>query len=112
MGSVEGWIAILALALGTFAIRYSFIGFLAGRRMPPWFERVMRLAVLAIFAALVVPLVVLDQGRFAPALRAPHIIAALATALVAWWRGGTVLPLVAGMATLHLATHLMSYLTS
>ncbi|MFN3628880.1 MAG: AzlD domain-containing protein [Casimicrobiaceae bacterium] len=108
MGSIEGWVAILGLAVGTFAIRYSFIGFLAGRTMPPWFERVMRLAVLAIFAALVVPLVVLDQGRLALELRAPHLIAALATAFVAGWRGGTVLPLIVGMTTLHLATHVLS----
>ncbi|MCS6996365.1 MAG: AzlD domain-containing protein [Casimicrobiaceae bacterium] len=102
MGSVEGWIAIGALALGTFAIRFSFLGLLAGRRVPAGFERTMRLAVLALFAALVVPLVVMHDERFAPLERVPHIAAALATAAVAWWRGGTLSPLLAGMATLHL----------
>jgi len=103
MGSTEGWIAILSLALGTFLIRYSFIGLLAGRTMPPWFERTMRLAVLSIFAALVVPLVVMEHGVASIAARWPHAVAALATGIVAWRRGGTVLPLAVGMATLHLA---------
>ena len=31
-GTFEGWLAIIGLAIGTFAIRYSFIGLLAGKK--------------------------------------------------------------------------------
>ncbi len=104
-GSAEGWLAIIGLALGTFAIRYSFIGLLAGRPMPAWFERTMRLMVLAIFAALVAPLVLLGpHAALAEGLqqRWPYLLAAVAAGFIAWKRGGTVLPLTLGMATLHL----------
>ena len=40
-GTFEGWLAIIGLAIGTFAIRYSFIGLLAGKKLPPRFERAL-----------------------------------------------------------------------
>jgi branched-subunit amino acid transport protein len=100
-GSVDGWIAIGGLAVGTFLIRYSFIGLLAGKKLPPRFERAMQLAVPAIFAALVVPLVLLVGGAMDWGMRWPHAVAAVATGLYAWWRGGMLLPLLVGMITLH-----------
>jgi branched-subunit amino acid transport protein len=101
-GHVDGWIAIAGLAIGTFAIRYSFIGLLAGKKLPPRFERALQLAVPAIFAALVVPLVVISAGEMNLSTRWPHVVAAITTGLIAWRRGGMLLPLASGVATLHL----------
>ncbi|MBS0313077.1 MAG: AzlD domain-containing protein [Proteobacteria bacterium] len=101
LGSVNGWIAIVLLAVGTFIIRFSFIGLLAGKTLPPRFARMMQLAVPAIFAGLVLPLIVIGSHGFALDERWPHVIAAIVTGLVAAWRGGMFLPVVAGMAVLH-----------
>ena len=101
-GSTEGWIAIAGLAIGTFLIRYSFIGFFAGKRLPPKFERALQLAVPAIFAAIVVPLVVMSQSHVDFSARWPHVVAAVVTAIVAWWRGGMMTPIISGMMTLYL----------
>ncbi len=100
-GTTEGWIAIAGLAVGTFFIRYSFIGLFAGKKLPARVERALQLAVPAIFAAIVIPFVVMASGRIDLAMRWPHIIAAIVTGLFAWWRGGMMLPIVAGMATLY-----------
>jgi branched-subunit amino acid transport protein len=100
-GHADGWIAIAGLAIGTFLIRYSFIGFLAGKKLPPRFERALQLAVPAIFAALVVPLVIMVGNIANLDQRWPHAIAAIVTGIYAWWRGGMFVPLVVGMATLH-----------
>ena len=100
-GTLDGWLAIVGLAVGTFAIRYSFIGLLAGKKLPQRFERALQLAVPAIFAALVVPLILLHAGEFNLNVRWPHIFAALVTGIHAWWRGGMLISLVIGMATLH-----------
>ena len=100
-GTLDGWLAIIGLAVGTFAIRYSFIGLLAGKKLPQRFERALQLAVPAIFAALVVPLILLHAGEFNLNVRWPHIVAALVTGIHAWWRGGMLISLVIGMATLH-----------
>ena len=100
-GSIDGWLAIIGLAIGTFAIRYSFIGLLAGKKLPPRFERALQLAVPAIFAALVVPMILLHAGNLNLHERWPHIVAVLATGVYAWWRGGMLISLVIGMVTLH-----------
>lgn len=101
-GTVEGWLAIAGLAIGTFLIRYSFIGLLAGKRLPPRVERALQLAVPAIFAALVLPLILLHQSEFNLAMRWPHLVAAIVAGAWAWWKkSGMLVPLVLGMATLH-----------
>jgi len=101
-GTIDGWLAIIGLAVGTFAIRYSFIGLLAGRQLPPRFERALQLAVPAIFAALVVPLILFDAGEFNLGARWPHLVAAIITGFFAWWRrGGMLAPLIIGMVSLH-----------
>ena len=101
-GSVDGWLAIIGLAVGTFAIRYSFIGLLAGRQLPPRFERALQLAVPAIFAALVLPLILFNAGEFNLNARWPHLVAAIITGVYAGWRrGGMLIPLLIGMASLH-----------
>jgi branched-subunit amino acid transport protein len=100
-GTWQGWLAIAGLSLGTFAIRYSFIGLLAGKKLPPRLERGLQLAVPAIFAALVLPLIVLSAGQFDMAVRWPHMVAALVTGGYAWWRGGLLVSIALGMGTLH-----------
>jgi branched-subunit amino acid transport protein len=100
-GTLNGWLAIIGLAVGTFAIRYSFIGLLAGKKLPPRFERALQLAVPAIFAALVVPLILFHGNQLNLALRWPHAAAAIITGIYAWWRGGMLLSLVIGMTSLH-----------
>jgi branched-subunit amino acid transport protein len=100
-GHADGWIAIAGLAIGTFLIRYSFIGLLAGKKLPPRFERALQLAVPAIFAALVVPLVIMIGSVANLDQRWPHAVAAIVTGIYAGWRGGMLVPLVAGMGTLH-----------
>ena len=100
-GTLDGWLAIIGLAIGTFAIRYSFIGLLAGKKLPPRFERALQLAVPAIFAALVVPLILFQGNQLNLTMRWPHAVAALITGIYAWWRGGMLLSLVIGMASLH-----------
>ena len=100
-GTLEGWLAIIGLAIGTFAIRYSFIGLLAGKKLPPRFERALQLAVPAIFAALVVPLILFEGSQLNLTLRWPHAVAAIITGIYAWWRGGMLLSLIIGMASLH-----------
>lgn len=100
-GTVDGWLAIIGLAIGTFAIRYSFIGLLAGKKLPPRFERALQLAVPAIFAALVVPLILFQGNQLNLTLRWPHAVAALITGIYAWWCGGMLVSLAIGMASLH-----------
>ncbi len=52
------WIVIVGLAIGSFALRFTFIGLVGDRPMPPWLLRHLRYTAVAIVPALIAPLVV------------------------------------------------------
>ncbi|MEX5729541.1 branched-subunit amino acid transport protein [Rhodovulum iodosum] len=94
------WGLTLGLGVGTFLIRFSFLGILGGRQLPDWALLHLKYVGVAVFPALVTPLVLWPEatgGAFEPA----RLIAALA-ALVAGLRTGVVGAILAGMGTLYL----------
>ena len=51
------WIVIAGLAVGSFALRFAFLGLVGNRPMPAWLLRHLRYTAVAILPALVAPLV-------------------------------------------------------
>ena len=111
MDNTQSWIVVVGLAVGTFLIRYSFIGLFAERDMPPWLERSLKLMVPAIFAAIVCSGVVMVGGQVAGLgnhwPRYAAALAAFGAALAS--RGNLSVTVIAGMATLHGLPWLLSY---
>lgn len=102
MDNTQSWIVVLGLAVGTFLIRYSFIGLLADRAMPHWLDRALKLMVPAIFAAIVLGGVVMVGGQVADLAYWPRYAAAAVAFIVAVASRGSMLGTVAaGMAALH-----------
>lgn len=52
------WLIIVALGIGTMMIRFSFLGLLGGKDMPPWVLRHLRYTPVAVLPGLVMPLLV------------------------------------------------------
>ncbi|GAB5437926.1 AzlD domain-containing protein [Falsiruegeria mediterranea] len=52
------WIVIVGMAVGSFVLRFVFIGFVGDRAMPSWLLRHLRYTAVAILPALIAPLVV------------------------------------------------------
>lgn len=52
------WTIILLMGLGTFVIRFSFLGLIGTRDLPPWVLRHLRYTAVAVLPALVAPLVI------------------------------------------------------
>ncbi|MEQ8366771.1 MAG: AzlD domain-containing protein [Roseicyclus sp.] len=77
--TLEVWIIILALGVGTFLIRFSFLGVLGDRDLPPWVLRHLRYTAVGILPAMVTPLVLWPHG--AEGGLDPQRIAAAAAAL-------------------------------
>jgi branched-subunit amino acid transport protein len=78
--SFEIWLVIALLGIGTFAIRFSFLGLLGNREIAPWLLRHLRYTAVAILPAMVTPLVVwpaATQGTTDP-VRLAAALAALA----------------------------------
>jgi len=101
MAAWQGWLVVIAMAIGTFAIRASVLGGMSDRVFPPWVERALSLVLPAMFAAIAAPMLLLVEGDVQFLASAPRLLAALATLWVAMRRRGYLLPLVVGMAVLH-----------
>lgn len=51
------WLVILLLGIGTYLIRWSFLGLVGDRAVPEWAQRVLRYTAVSVLPALVAPLV-------------------------------------------------------
>ncbi|MEM1346761.1 MAG: AzlD domain-containing protein [Pseudomonadota bacterium] len=94
--STKFWIVVLGLGLVTFAIRYSFLGLLAGRRLPDTLIKGLALVPVTVLPALVAPMVFrapegglgLDPAVLAAAV-ATVVVGALTRNVLAGVAGGT-----------------------
>lgn len=78
---VELWSVIVLLAIGSFGLRFVFLGMIGDREIPEWLMRHLRYTAVAVLPALVAPLVVWPAatgGETDPA----RLSAALATLAV------------------------------
>lgn len=101
-GSPKIWLIILALGIGTFVLRYSFLGWIGNRQLPEWALRHLRYTAVAVLPGLVAPLVLWPSatgGHPDPA----RLIAAGATLVVGLVSRNTLAAILGGLTTLYLA---------
>jgi branched-subunit amino acid transport protein len=92
----------LAVGLGTFAMRLSFVELYGRLRIPSVLSRALLYVPASVLAALVLPAVVYPNGQGAFVLNNPQIPAAIIAAWVAWQTRNTLLTLAVGMGGLWL----------
>ncbi|MGV8917184.1 MAG: AzlD domain-containing protein [Pseudomonas sp.] len=100
MSDLTMWIIFLAVGLGTFAMRLSFVELYGRLRIPPLLSRALQYVPASVLAALVLPAVVYPGGHGDLALNNPQIPAAIIATLIAWWTRNTLLTLAVGMGAL------------
>lgn len=96
----EIWLVILGLGIGTFVLRYSFLGLIGNRPMPEWVLRYLRYTPVAVLPGLVAPLVLwpaATQGELDP----PRLLAAFATVAVGLVTRNTLAAIIGGLVTLY-----------
>ncbi|MDF1873866.1 AzlD domain-containing protein [Vannielia sp.] len=109
MSAVSGypiWAIIAALAVGTFLIRYSFIGLIGNRPLPPWLLRHLRYTPVAVLPALVAPMLAWPAatgGETDPA----RLIAAGLTVLVGWRTKSLLWAVLAGLISFYASMSLL-----
>lgn len=106
MSDTTIWTVIVLLGLGTYLIRFSFLGIMGDRQLPEWVLRHLRYVGVAILPALLTPMVIWPQATGGE-LDPPRLLAA-AVGFLAGWRFGVMPALIAGMATLYLMQALLS----
>lgn len=97
--TLEIWGIILALGAGTMLIRYSFLGFLGGREIPPWVMRHLRYTPVAVLPGLVMPILVW-QGSENSDVDPIRLVAGAAALGFAYWTKNMVLGMIAGALVL------------
>lgn len=93
------WIVIIGMAVGSFALRFVFIGLVGNRTMPAWLLRHLRYTAVAILPALVTPLVIWPSATGGTP-DAPRLVAALVTIAVGLATKSVVAAMVTGAGTL------------
>lgn len=99
------WIVIVLLGIGSFALRFSFLGLVGNRSMPAWLTRCLRYTSVAILPAMIAPIVAFsNEAGTGP--EPARLIAALVTLGVGALSKNVILALLAGALTLGLGLFL------
>ncbi|WP_372841708.1 AzlD domain-containing protein [Phaeovulum sp.] len=96
------WVVIIGLGVGTFLLRFSFLGTIGNRPLPEWVLRYLRYTPVAVLPGLVAPLVIwpaATEGVFDPA----RFLAALATVGIGIVTRNNFAAIVGGLVVLYLA---------
>ena len=100
------WTIIIAVALGTYGLRWSFLGALGSRPMPVWALRLLRYTAVGVLPAIVAPLVVwpaATQGQPDPV----RMVAAAAAVVAGMATRNALAAIVTGMGVLYLGLYLI-----
>ncbi len=102
MAASQIWLIIFFLAIGTFLIRFSFLGLIGDRELPEWVLRHLRYTPVAVLPGLVAPLVLWPAatgGETDPA----RLLAAFATLTIGYFSKNILAAILGGGATLFVA---------
>ena len=103
---LEIWTIIVVMGIGTFFLRYSFLGLAGKRPLPAWALRYLRYTPVAVLPGLVAPLVIWPTatgGTLDPA----RLIAAVVTIAVGVLSRNTLAAILGGLAALYLGLWLI-----
>lgn len=96
----EIWWIIAILAIGTYLIRFSFLGLIGDRPMPPLVLKLLRFTPVAVLPGMVAPLAIFPPatgGETDPA----RLLAVAAVLLASWWTRNAVWGILAGAVVLY-----------
>ncbi len=95
------WPVIILLGIGTYLIRFSFIGIIGDRDLPPWALRLLRYVPVAVMPGLVAPMVMWpDATGGVP--DAPRLVAACVALGIGLFTRSVLGAIFGGMAALYI----------
>jgi branched-subunit amino acid transport protein len=100
------WAVIIGIGLGTYGLRWSFLGALGNRPLPAWAQRLLRYTAVGVLPAIGAPLVAwpaATHGQTDPARLCAAAVAVLAGLLTR----NALAAILSGMAALYLALYMI-----
>lgn len=101
----ELWLVVVLLALGSYGLRFVFIGLIGNRPLPEWLLRHLRYTAVAVLPGLVAPLVLWPAATDGSP-DAPRMAAAMATIAAGFLTRNVLISVVVGATTLYLGLYL------
>ena len=98
--TVDLWVVIIGLGLGSFALRFVFLGLVGDRPLPAWVLRHLRYTAVAVLPGLVAPLVVWPAAT-GGSVDAPRMAAALVTLAAGYFLRNVIVAILLGALTLY-----------
>jgi len=92
------WMLFIVIAIGNFALRYSFIYLFGKVNVPNWLRDALKFVPASVLAALVFPALVYTEGVINISFENIRLIAGIGGALVAWRTKNVMWTILAGMA--------------
>ena len=100
------WIVIILLGLGSFALRFSFLGLVGDRPMPGWLVKCLRYTAVAILPGMIAPIVALsNEAGTGP--DPSRLAAAIVTLGVGAYTKNVIFALFSGASTLALGLYFL-----
>ncbi|MDP5333440.1 MAG: AzlD domain-containing protein [Paracoccaceae bacterium] len=100
------WTVIILLGLGSFALRFAFLGLIGNRPMPDWIMRHLRYTAVAVLPGLVAPLAVWP-GATDGVPDLPRLAAALTTLIIGYLTKNVLAAIFSGAGMLYLLLYLL-----
>ena len=98
--TAEIWLIIALMGVGTFLIRFSFLGLIGDRKMPPLVLKLLRFTPVAVLPGMVAPLV-LWPAATGGAPDPVRLVAAVVAVLVGLWTRQVMWAIGAGVVALY-----------
>ncbi|NBB97826.1 MAG: AzlD domain-containing protein [Alphaproteobacteria bacterium] len=99
LGTVDIWLIILGLGVGSYLLRLSFLGIVGSRDLPEWLLRHLRYTAVAVMPGMITPMILFPAatgGQF----DLVRMGAAFATIAISLWTRNATLTIFGGAATL------------
>ncbi len=106
VATLDIWIVLIGLGLGSFALRFVFLGIIGDRPMPPWVLRHLRYTAVAVLPGLVAPMVMWPPAT-GGTLDAPRLIAAAVTIIAGLVTRNVLAAILSGAAALYIMLYLL-----
>lgn len=100
------WGIILAMGIGTFLIRFSFLGIIGNRKLPAWVLRHLRYTPVAVLPGMVAPLVLWPEATGGEPDTA-RMLAAGATIMIGLATRNVLAAIFGGAVTLYAGLYLL-----
>jgi branched-subunit amino acid transport protein len=97
MSGLSVWFLFILLAMGTFALRFSFIYMFGKVEMSDWLRGALRFVPPSVLAALVFPALTYPNGALDLSLDNIRLLAGLGGALIAWKTRNVLWTIAVGM---------------